>query len=200
MKKQILLPLGIVFLMLLAFFFYQQVGSSPSYHGSFIQTPVPAPEFTLQTDHGPLRLEDLRGRFVLLYFGYTFCPDVCPATLSTVKRALQNAGDAADQFQLVFVSVDPRRDTPERMGEYVRFYHPTFIGATAPEPEIGEIAARYGIHYELNDAEDKVNYTVNHTSVVIAIDPQGNQRLVWPGEIESADLAADLKLLARGIK
>lgn len=197
MIKRVLPALGIVALVLLGYFVAQQFGSPASYHGSYIETPVAAPAFTVVTDKGPLRLEDLRGTFVLVYFGYTFCPDVCPATLSTIKRALAELGKDAEQFQLVFISVDPRRDTPERMGEYVRFYNPEFMGATADEAEIARIAASYGIHYTLNDAEDPVNYTVNHTSVVIAIDPQGNQRVIWPGEISAKDLAADLRLLAR---
>lgn len=197
MDRRVIAIAGAVLLIGLAFITYQQVSAPPVYHGSVYAEPKPATDFTLQSDQGPVRLSDLRGQLVLLYFGYTYCPDVCPTTLGNLKKAFQQAGKAADNFQVVFISVDPRRDTPARLGEYARFFNPEFIGVTGSEEDISTITADFGIHYHLNDSESDTSYTVDHTSVVIVIDPQGNQLLVWPHDITPKDMAIDMKNLVK---
>lgn len=197
MDRRVIIIASVVLLIGLAFITYQQVNAPPIYHGSVYATPKPAVDFTLQSDQGPVRLSDLRGRFVLLYFGYTYCPDVCPTTLANLKKAVEQAGRAAENFQVVFISVDPRRDTPARMGEYVRYFNPEFIGITGTQEEISGVTANFGIHYHLNDSESETSYTVDHTSVVIVIDPQGNQRLVWPHAATAQDMATDMKALVK---
>ena len=142
-------------------------------------------------------MSDFRGKFVLLYFGYTYCPDVCPATLAMLNKALTRADDIADQFQVIFVSVDPNRDSPERLAEYVGFFNPTFIGITGGREEIDRVTQSFGIYYYLNDSESQEDYTVDHTSRIILIDPEGNLRLLWSHETGDIDIAADLKSLTR---
>ncbi|MCI0521671.1 MAG: SCO family protein [Chloroflexi bacterium] len=197
MDRRILLIALLVFALGAAWIGYQQYTAPPIYHGTYLDPGQPAAGFTLQSDQGPVRLSDFRGQYVMVYFGYTFCPDVCPTTLSTVKKAVERAGKAAEQFQFVFISVDPRRDTPERLGEYSRYFNPDFIGVTGSEEEIAKTAGDFHIHYYLNDSESLENYTVDHTSVVQVIDPAGNLVLIWPHDATSQDMAADIKSLAR---
>jgi protein SCO1/2 len=197
LDRRVLLIALLVLVAGLAVIGYQQLTAEPIFTGILIDPPKAAADFTVQTDKGEVHLSDFRGKYVLLYFGYTFCPDVCPTTLSTLKKAFSRAGNAADNYQVIFISVDPRRDTPERLGEYVRFFNPDFIGATNTADEINRITNEFGILYHINDAESQKDYTVDHTSVVIAIDPQGNQRLIWNHEAEYKQIAADMKSLLR---
>jgi protein SCO1/2 len=197
MDRRILLIAILVFALGLSWIGYRQLSAPPIYHGTFFDPAQPAADFTLQSDRGPLSLRDFRGKYVMIYFGYTFCPDVCPTTLSTVKQALEKAGKAGEKFQFIFISVDPRRDTPQRLGEYARYFNPSFIGVTGSEAEIAKTAADFFIHYYLNDSESSENYTVDHTSVVQVVDPEGNLVLIWPHDAIAKDMAADIKSLAR---
>jgi protein SCO1/2 len=176
---------------------YYQFAAPAGLHGSSIEPPQPVADFTLQSADGPVSLSDFRGKFVLLYFGYTYCPDVCPATLSTLDKALARAGDVADKFQVVFISVDPNRDNPKRLAEYARFFNPAFIGITGSREEIDRVTQTFGIYYRLNDDKSKEDYTVDHTSRIIVIDPEGNMRLLWSHEVSDIDIAADLKTLTK---
>ena len=123
-------------------------------------------EFTLQSADGPVALSDFRGKVVLLYFGYTYCPDVCPTSLAATAEGLKQLtpGELA-RVAVILVSVDPKRDTPARLKEYVRFFHPAIVGVTGTPEEIAAAAKRYGVFY----AEQKVatagdGYVVDHSA------------------------------------
>jgi protein SCO1/2 len=190
-----LLLLGILLIVGLVFGIYQAFFAAPSFNGTVIDPPVAAPEFSLDSDQGPVKLTDFQGKFVLLYFGYSYCPDVCPSTLSDMKRVVTRLDPQADRVQGIYISVDPRRDTPGRMGEFSRFYHPSFIGLSGTMEAISQTAAAYGIIYRYNDAESASNYTVDHTSRITVIDPQGRTRLYWEHGTTSDQMIDDLRHL-----
>lgn len=170
----------------------------PVFHGLVLQSPKPAADFTLTAHTGQrVNLSAFRGKLVLLFFGYTFCPDVCPMTLAKVAQALKQLGPKAGQVQVLFISVDPDRDTPERLAAYVTFFNPTFIGMTGMPEEIAVVAARYGIFYKQEEGTKATGYLVAHTAIVTVIDPQGYVRLIFPFDISPDEMADDLASLIR---
>ena len=131
-------------------------------------------DFTLTGSDGPVALADYRGKVVVLYFGYTFCPDVCLISLSLIAQAFSGLDvDALQRVQGVFISVDPERDTPQRLGEYVPFFHPRLIGATGTEEQIAAVARMYGSSYRKHPKGDDGTYAVDHSSVTYIIAADG---------------------------
>ena len=132
-------------------------------------------DFTLQSIKGPVSLKDYRGKEVLLYFGYTYCPDICPTSLAATAEGLKLlTPDELAQVAVIFVSVDPKRDTPARLKEYVEFFHPSMLGVTGSVEEIAAIAKRYGVFY----AEQKVEtagggYVVDHSADTFIVAADG---------------------------
>lgn len=170
----------------------------PAFHGTVMQSPQPAPDFTLQAAGGrTVSLHDFRGKYVLLYFGYTFCPDVCPASLGNLAAALRRMGKKADEVQVIMISVDPGRDSPEKVAEYVAHFHPSFIGLSGDEQEIARVAALYGVFYEKQEVASSAGYLVNHTATIMAIDRQGRLKLIWPFGVTADEIASDLRYLLR---
>lgn len=165
-------------------------------HGTELQGSQPAADFALAGSTGQMvRLSDFRGKVVVLYFGYTFCPDVCPTTLATVARALRLLGAQATDVQVLMVTVDPERDTPERLARYLSLFDPSFIGLTGPEEEIAAAASAYGIYYEKRATASAATYLVDHTATTIVVDRQGAVRLLFPFGATAEDMAADLHIL-----
>jgi protein SCO1/2 len=132
-------------------------------------------DFTLQSARGPVSLKDFRGKVVLLYFGYTYCPDICPTSLTATAQALgQLAPAELAKVQTIFVSVDPERDTPERLKEYAPFFHPSIIGITGTPAEIAEVARRYGASYAKQEIAGVANYVVDHSALTYVVAPDGH--------------------------
>jgi len=152
--------------------------------------PPPGGGFTLQSSTGSVSLRDLRGKVVLLYFGYASCPDVCPLDLSTMADALEDMSEETrTRVQGLFVSVDPQRDTPQSLAEYTDFLHPNILGLTADEKTLREVAARYGVQYyrvELKGSD--LPYAVNHSATTYLIDPEGTLRFIFPHNTPSSVL------------
>lgn len=135
---------------------------------------VPGGEFELQSINGPVKLSDYEGKLVLIYFGYTYCPDVCPTALSLTGTALaQLEANELDQVQTLFVSVDPARDTVERLDEYSHFFHPSIIGITGSKDQIDDVTKRYGAYYKIIDTGSKTDYPVDHSSQTIVVGKDG---------------------------
>ena len=168
-----------------------------TFHGSVIQSPEPSYDFKLTSVNGDVSLSDFHGKVVLLYFGYTFCPDICPATLANVGQALHQIGSKADDVQLIMISLDPGRDTPEKLAEYVAHFHPSFIGITGSKEQIDTVASLYGIFYQINQGSDATGYLIDHTATLMVIDREGYLKLVFPFDVTAEEIADDLKYMIR---
>ena len=131
-------------------------------------------DFTLTAADGPVALERLRGRVVLLYFGYGSCPDVCPTSLALTTAALKALEPAElERVQVLFISVDPGRDTPETLKQYAGYFHPNIAGVTGSPETIATVAARYGASYRMTPVDSAAGYVVDHSSVTSVIAPDG---------------------------
>lgn len=169
------------------------------YSGAVLQSSAPAPQMTgLEYETGePVELGALRGDVVLVYFGYTHCPDLCPTMLSTVDRALDGLGEGADRVTTMMITVDPRRDTPGHLAGYVRHFNEDFRGVWGSEDTVRSVATRYGVQFQYEEPSDNGEYVVAHTASLLAIDPEGALRVVYPVGTEADDLRRDLaELLA----
>ena len=198
-NKWLLLALGALLVgLLLGWAIVAILDASYTYHGTVIQSPDPAHNFTLTgPDGGPVSLEDYRGQAVMLYFGYTFCPDVCPATLVELAKARQLLGKDADKLQVIMVTVDPMRDTSEKLEKYATHFDPSFLGLTGSEDEIAAAATPYGIYYQKQDGSEATGYLMDHTASVIVVDPDGHLRLIYPFGTPGEDIAEDISHLVR---
>ena len=160
----------------------------------------PAPDFALTDEHGqPFKLSDLRGKWILLAYGYTHCPDVCPLTLSHLRDVKKTIDPNGDQLQVVFVTIDPERDTPDVMRQYVghfdqQFDH-KFKGLSGTPAEIASAAKPYHVKYVKKDTGSADGYSMAHTAEVYLIDPQFNWRMTFPFGVKAEEIAADLQYL-----
>jgi len=169
------------------------------FSGLLEDPPRPAPDLALTDQNGqPFALSALRGQWVLLTFGYTTCPDVCPVTLAHLRQTREMLGDAGPEWRVVFASVDPARDTPEVLAGYLPHFGPDLIGLTGTEAEVATAAAAYGVQYEKRDLETAVGYLVNHSAFTYVIDPNFQLVLTIPFGARSEEMARDLtELMAR---
>jgi protein SCO1/2 len=151
------------------------------------------------TDHTgrPRHLEDFRGKAVVLFFGFTHCPDVCPTTLAETAQALKALGADADRVQVLFVTVDPERDTPDVLAKYVTAFDPRFLGLSGDAEATRRVAKEFKIFYEKRSEGSSGRYSMDHSAQTYVIDPQGNLRLLVRPERIAEDLPADLRTLLR---
>lgn len=165
--------------------------------GGLFEPARPAPDFELQGSNGaPVKMSQFRGKVVALAFGFTYCPRICPVTLANLTQVYGQLGAAAADLQVVFVSVDPERDSPSRMREFLSFFNPTFVGATGTADQLDAVRQAYGIMATRAQSQNKkLGYEVHHSSFIYLIDRQGNLRLLIPFGKPSSDIANDVKLL-----
>jgi protein SCO1/2 len=149
-------------------------------------------------DGKPRTLADFRGKAVVLFFGYTHCPDVCPTTLADVAAALKTLGGDADRVQVLFVTVDPERDTPEVLSKYVPAFDPRFLGLYGDAEATQRAAREFKIIYEKRPGSAPGAYTVDHSAQVYVFDPEGRIRLFVRQDRIAQDLAGDLRRLLKG--
>ena len=165
--------------------------------GTQLQQRRELPAFTLQGDDGKaLTKSNLQGHWTLVFPGFTFCPDVCPTTLAflkTLDAALRTAGTQPPQ--VLFLSVDPARDTPQRLAQYVHYFNPAFVGATAQEPELANFTRALGVAYAKVPGSDADTYTMDHTAALILLDPQARIAAYFSPPHKLDDMAADLQRL-----
>ncbi len=168
-----------------------------SFRGTAYEAPYPvAPNFRLTDANGkPFILNANKGKIILLFFGYTFCPDVCPTTLSEMKLTMDKLGDNAENVQVIFISVDPGRDTSAHMQKYVERFNPTFIGLSGTEQELEPIWNEYGIFREVVPGTSATNYIVNHTARVFMVDTKGYLRLSFGFQTPPEDIAHDIEIV-----
>lgn len=142
-----------------------------------VASPRIGGHFTLVDEDGRTVTDaDFRGRFMLVYFGYTDCPNVCPTTLGVVAEAVDRLGERAEQVTPVFISVDPERDRPERLKTYVAAFHPRMVGLTGDAEQVKAAAKGYRVYYAKAEGGDADDTLVDHTSVVYLMGPDGSFR------------------------
>ena len=152
----------------------------------------------LADHHGrPRTLADFRGKVVLLFFGYTQCPDICPTAMERFAQTMKGLGADADKVQVLFVTLDPERDTPQILASYVPFFHPNFLGLTGTLAETDAVAREFRVFYTRRQSEGGLGYTLDHWAGAYAFDPAGRLRLYIPPELNAVDIAADVRRLLK---
>lgn len=151
----------------------------------------------LLTDHDgrPRRLADFRGKVALLFFGYLQCPNYCPTTLARLAEVMQLLGEDAARVQVLFVTVDPERDTPGALKDYVGSFHPSFIGLYATPQATPQLALDFRVYYRKVPGMQPGSYHIDHAVFSYAYDPAGRLRLRLSDSLSAADIAADLRRL-----
>ena len=152
-----------------AFAVFLWAGPSPA-HAAAIGGPFELVDHTGAT----VTEESFDDRYLLVYFGYAYCPDICPTELLIMGQAIDELGDLADEVQPLFVTVDPARDTVEYLAAYVPTFHPRLVGLTGSDEQIHAAAKAYRVFYRLNEPDEDGNYLVDHTSYVYFMDPDGD--------------------------
>ncbi len=185
--------------LLLALLVAACTGSPPGFRNTDITGASYGKELRL-TDHtGATRtLADYNGRAVVIFFGYTHCPDVCPTTLAEMKAVLARLGEDAERVQVLFVTVDPQRDTREVLAQYVPAFDPRFVGLYGDEEATAKVARDFKVFYQKVAGSRPDTYTVDHSAGSYVFDPQGRLRLYVRYGASPDDLAADLRQLLSG--
>lgn len=165
------------------------------WYGHDITGVMPDLEFEL-TDHTGQHVtaEDYRGKIKLMFFGYTSCQHVCPVALSKLAAATRDLGDQADQIEILFVAVDPKRDK-KVLDEYVTNFTPDLVGLTGTQKQLKEVAKRYRVAFSYEEPRDDGFYIVNHSGAVFVFGPQGKTRLLIDDQAKTANITADLRRL-----
>jgi protein SCO1 len=176
------------------------LANAPRLKAGVFEPAQPAPEFQLKgSDGAALNLARFKGRLVLLVFGFTHCPEVCPTTLATLAQARKQLGADAADVQVVYVTVDPERDDLTRIRQYLAAFDPTFIGGTEAPDKLAAMRKRYGVVAEKIAARQptaaNAAYGMNHSTSVWLIDRAGQLRAMMPYGHEAKDFVHDLKLL-----
>lgn len=184
----------------------------PAFHGTDLGPGVPAPAVTLLSgDSARVSLDDFRGRAVLLFFGYTTCPDVCPLTMGKLRRVMERLGEERPAVQVVLITVDPDLDTPADIHAYARRYDPAFIGLGGERDALQAVARDFGVyasepsaparrlegHEEHGDERDHglPPRLIAHSSYLFGITPEGELRLLWSEEATVDEIAGDVRAL-----
>ena len=188
----------------LAWYFYpvSEPAAPPTLQkATLLPQPRAIADFHLVDHHGrTLNLARLRGHWSLLFFGYTHCPDVCPTTLQTLAttlKRLEAAPGKPELPQVIFISVDPQRDTPERLAAYVPYFDARFLGATGKHQELEHLARQVGIVYAKSQTGKDGDYLVDHSAAIVLFDPDGRMHAVFGAPHDPATLAADLQTIQR---
>ena len=172
-------------------------GGDKPYHATDISGAMPKLQFRMEraNDHAIVTADSYRGRVVILYFGYTHCPDICPTTLANLSEVLKRLDTRAYDVAVLFVSVDPDRDTPDVLGKYVRNFAPQIDGLTGPPNGLMALTRRYRVLYSVTKDSPGHPYEVMHSNSVFFFDRSGRARLVTTSTDDIAGLADDVKLL-----
>ena len=173
--------------------------TQPQFGNTDISAAGYATDFAL-TDHNgkPRTMADFRGKAVVIFFGYTQCPDVCPTTMTGMAEAMKLLGEDASKVQVLFVTVDPERDTPQLLAQYVPVFNPSFLGLYADAQTIARTAQEFRIFYKKQAGSTPTTYTVDHTAGSYVYDPQGRLRLYVKHGEKPEVIAKDLRLLIAG--
>jgi protein SCO1/2 len=174
----------------------QRSAPEAKYTARDITGVMPPLAFTLTDGSGTaVTAADYRGKTVLVFFGYTHCPDVCPTTLAALSRVLKRLGPAADSVRVLFISVDPQRDTPKRLKNYAAAFAPQVVGLTGSDAQLTAVVKRYRVAYRHDKPDANGDYAVYHSSAIFIFDADGKARLLATGTESVPELTQDLQTL-----
>ncbi len=163
------------------------------YQGTLFEPAQPVGDFLLTDQNGQSwRLSDHRGKALVLFFGYTFCPDVCPVTLADFLNIQKTLGRKAENVEFIFITVDPQRDTAEHLKTFLSKISPSFIGLTGTQPELEAVWNTFGVTVQIDPVEGPADYLVSHTARTYVIDPAGDLRLTYSFRTEPDVVAQDV--------
>jgi protein SCO1/2 len=156
-------------------------------------------EYALNDCYGAqAKLANFQGKVVILFFGYTSCPDICPTALAKFTQLLQQPGITSDTVQVIFISLDPARDSPERLCEYTRWFHPSFIGLTGDSATINEIATKFRVTSIKKEIAGEMGYVIDHSSGAYVFGPDGRIRLYLAENARIDAITSDIRRLIAG--
>ncbi len=191
-----ILIVGLLALGLAMLFFWQPQGGAGSPAPAALAEPAGG-DFVLLSADGAVDSRDLRGQVLVLYFGYTSCPDICPTSLAMLAMALESLPEAVQgQIQPIFISVDPLRDTLLKLAEYGRFFHPSIRGVTGDPQDLKKVAKAYGAAYHRVESDSAMGYMVDHSADLYLIDKRGRLRRTLRHGAHASEIASELRVLA----
>ena len=150
------------------------------------QDALPGGHFTLKKQDGTIFDSKISNKLMLIYFGFTYCPDVCPTTLIKMADVIDRLGEDSDNVNSIFISIDPERDKEEVIKDYVSAFHDEIIGLTGSEEQISSVAKDWGVYYQKEDIEGSEDYTVNHLDIIFLANANGEYVDFFPPKIQSA--------------
>jgi protein SCO1 len=197
MKRTLVITISLLLLVIalwgLFLFSYFDLQHINNFYGTLFEKE--APEFRLISHNGSeVNLAQFRGKLILLSFGYTNCPDICPTTLSTLKMVMEELGESGEKVQVLFITIDPVRDTVKRLKDYITYFHETFIGLTGTPEAINDVAKSYSAYFFKEDMDLSDDYLMSHTSSIFLINNDGRLILRYPlDKRDSKSIADDIK-------
>ena len=172
-----------------------------SFHGTVINPPLPVTDFAFPTANEEVfRLSEQKGKIVLLFFGYTSCPDVCPVTLATFKQVYERLGDDAQKVRFVMITADPDRDTPDKVAEYTARFNPEFIGLSGELTVLDSIWKELGVFVEKQESDSAAGYLVSHTASVYVLNQEGGLFMTFPYGTTATEIADDIRQILKESK
>ena len=191
-RKYLLVAMGLLVVVVVATFIYAYAQAQfPAFHGSVITPPMPLADFALTDQNNQtVHLTDFHGKYVLLYFGFTNCPDECPLTMGYLKQMYDKLGSVAADVRVVMITSDPARDTPQALGEFLGHFNPSFIGLTSNLANLQTVWKEFGVTVLANGE--------THSAYIYLIDNQGNLIATYPALQNSKDITADMKAILSG--
>jgi len=175
------------------------VSSGPRDPGYQSNVSVGGP-FTLVDETGATVTDrSYKGFYRLIYFGYTFCPDACPTELQVMSQAIETMGADGAKVQPIFITIDPARDTPKQLADYVKLFDKRLVGLSGTPEQIAQVAKAYKVYYAKAEASaDKANYAMDHSSYVYLMDPDGRFMTVFPSDMDADKMAAEMRRYMKG--
>lgn len=199
--KKLFFKSGVVFFIpAFLFLLSEAVFSSVSHANSLSGTnEIHGGDFTLNSAKGPLSLSDLRGSVVLIFFGYTSCPTVCPISLATISNVFfQMSPDELKRTKALFISLDPEKDNLELLKQYTDYFHPNILGLTDDTAVVTKVAEQYGVKYKkILVPESALGYVISHSSDIFVLDHNGKLCETFPHDTDTPPLLAQIKILLK---
>lgn len=188
--------LGLFTLFTLSLFLAACSPKQVEFHGSDIAGTGLGKDLAITDTTGQVRtLDDYKGKVAIAFFGFTQCPDVCPTALAELSQTLSLLGDQADQVQVLLISVDPERDTPQILSEYVGAFHPSFVGLTGTKDQLHKAAQSFKAYYAKAPGATPEDYSMDHTASFYVFDKKGDVRVLISGDAKAQDIANDIRQL-----